>query len=357
MQKKTIIGISVGVVVFVALLLVATFFDLQISVALGNADSLFGQFFRLWGEVTAWILIPIAGAIFFAASDKNLLAGKIMKIVWAVVIVVGWYLTVSYFMEEFTGDSYREGLFGSPYNTLIIYDICFALLASGATIFCVSKVKKETISKLVTFAAVMLIALALSQLVTTVMKTLWSRQRFRNMDIGNGGTDASGFTPWYVVGLGKNKAAATYYVDDSAGMLLKDAYKSFPSGHTCAAAMAYVIIMLPDIFEKLKKYKVWFYVVPLVYTVLVAISRIVNRAHFMSDVLFGGTIGILSVYAAIGIVNLVKKLYDKDNKFFVATAKVFGIEKEVIVEEVAGEEILVEEEQVTLENCENSIEE
>lgn len=39
MKKKTLIGISVAVVAFVAILLVATFFDLQINIALGNADS------------------------------------------------------------------------------------------------------------------------------------------------------------------------------------------------------------------------------------------------------------------------------------------------------------------------------
>ena len=342
MKKSTIIGITTAVVVFVALLLVATFFDLQISVALGNADSLFGQFFRLWGEVTAWILIPIAGAIFFGATDGNSKLGKILKIVWAIVVFVGWYLSVEYLMEEFTGDSYKAGMYGSPYSVLIIYTICFALIATVFSLMFISRVKKETVRKLVIFAGAMLLALAISQLFTTVMKNVWTRQRFRNMDIGNGGTDASGYTPWYVVGLGKNKSAQTYYVEDSAGMLLKDAYKSFPSGHTSAAAMAYCVIMLPDLFEKLKKYKVWFYVVPLLYTALVALSRIVNRAHFLSDVLFGGTIGILSVYAGIGIVNLINKSYEKNNKIFVAIAKIFGIEKGNETTEVHEEDIVVE---------------
>jgi membrane-associated phospholipid phosphatase len=147
------------------------------------------------------------------------------------------------------------------------------------------------------------------------------------MDIGNGGTDASGFTPWYVANLGKNKAAADNYVEDGAGMLFDDAYKSFPSGHTSAAALSFVVVLLPDIFEKLKKQKIWFYIVPAIFTVLVAVSRIVNRAHFLSDVLFGGTIGILSVCAAKGLVSLLKKANVK-KKFFADFARISGVYEE-----------------------------
>ena len=315
MKKSTLIGIISASVVFVALLLVATFYDLQISVALGNADSLFGQFFRLFGEATGWIIVPLAGAILFCSTDKKTVIGRLLTVIWGIVVVVGWFLTVSYFIEEFTGDSYREGMYGSPYNALIIYDIVFALIISFLHVWIVGKVKKETLSKLVIFAIAMLIALALSQIVTTVLKSVWTRQRFRNLDIGNGGTSSNGFTPWYIPGLGKNKEAALYYVEDAAGMTQGDAYKSFPSGHTSAAAMSFIIVMLPDIFERLKKYKVWFYVVPMVYTALVAVSRIVNRAHFLSDVLFGGTIGVLSVTAAIAIAKKLQSLCTRKKLF------------------------------------------
>lgn len=335
MKKKTLIGICSACVVFVALLLVATFYDLQINIALGNANSLYGQFFRLWGEVTGWIVIPICAAILLRACDKKTKAGKVLAAVWAVVLVIGWFLTINYFMEEFTGDSYIEGMYGSPYGYLPFHSVVFALIVSALHVWGIYKVKETTIKKLVFFAVAMLIALALSQLVTTIMKNIWTRQRFRNLGVGNGGTSSDGFTPWYQPGLGKNKEAATYYVEDSVGgMLKKDAYKSFPSGHTSAAALSIGLIMLPDIFEKLKKYKVWFYVAPIVYTVLVAISRIVNRAHYLSDVLFGGAIGALSVFAAIALTKLIRKA-EKKNAFFAAAARAFGAETEITEETVA----------------------
>ena len=323
MKKKTLIGICAAVAAFIAILLVATFYDLQINIALGNADSIFGQVFRLFGESTGWLLIPIAAGFLLRASDRKTKAGIVLTVVWSVVLVVGWYLTLNYFLEQFTGKSYIEGLYGTPYRALIVYSVIFALMFSAVHAWCVFRISDATAKKLVFYAIVLLLALAISQLFTEVMKRIWTRQRFRNLDVGNGGTSSEGFTPWYHPNLGKNKAAATYYVEDSAGMPLKDAYKSFPSGHTSAAALSLTAIVLPELFEKLKKYKVWFWVLPILYTVAVAISRIVNRAHYLSDVLFGGTIGVLSVFAAIALTKLFQRK-EKANKFFAACARVMG---------------------------------
>lgn len=325
MKKSTIIGICASAVAFVAILLVATFYDLQINIALGNANSFFGQFFRLWGEAIGWIVIPIAAGILMRASNRKMLAGKILTGVWAAVMLVGWFLTIRYFLEEFTGDSYIESLYGSPYKWLTVHSVVLAIIASGINAWAAFRIKEENVGKLVFFAVVLIIALALSQLVTTVLKNIWTRQRFRNLDIGNGGTSSEGFTPWYQPGLGKNKAAATYYVEDSAGMPKSDAYKSFPSGHTSAAALTLSIVVIPELFEKVKKYKVWFWICPIVFTVLVAISRMVNRAHYLSDVLFGGTIGALSVFAAIALTKLIRKAETK-NRFFKKAALAMGAE-------------------------------
>ncbi|MDE6060839.1 MAG: phosphatase PAP2 family protein, partial [Clostridia bacterium] len=65
-----------------------------------------------------------------------------------------------------------------------------------------------------------------------------------------------------------------------------DAFKSFPSGHTCSAGTIYALIMIPTLFgyngkkEKLGA-TIACWVVPIVYTMLVAISRIMVGAHYM----------------------------------------------------------------------------
>lgn len=299
MTKKRLIGCIIGAVCFVAVLLVATFYDLEINKALGNADSVYGQFFRLFGELTGWIVIPFATAFLFHVTVRRNKIAIVISVFWAIATFVGWFLTVKYILGEFTGASYADGFYASPYRALILYDVVFALLLTAGTLYGTSRIPKETLYKLAQLAAAILIALALSQAVTYVMKLAWSRQRFRNLPIGNGGTDSTGFTPWYHPNFGKNKGV--YYFPDSAGMKEKEAYTSFPSGHTCGAALTFVFVMLPDLFEKLKKYKICFYVFAIAYTVAVAISRIVNRAHYLSDTLFGGYIGMLSSFAAIAI--------------------------------------------------------
>ena len=91
----------------------------------------------------------------------------------------------------------------------------------------------------------------------------------------------------------------------------KDAYRSFPSGHTCAAGTTYALLALPHLFKKYNtvKYKVLFYFVSVIFTGTVAISRIVCGAHFFSDVLVGGTSMFLGVMLAIKI--FVRKDYER----------------------------------------------
>lgn len=299
MTKRSIITIIILAVCFVGLLLVATFFDLDINIALGNADSVYGQFFALFGEATAWLLIPIAAVILFQAVTKDNKYRVYLWIIWGALAFVGWFLSVRYFFEEIVVDM--------KWKTL--YEIFFAAIFTVCSILGTAKVDKAIMKKLVVFAAVMLAALAISQAVTTVLKSMWGRHRFRNMPVD----DYSGFTPWYKPNMFR-KGNGGAFVSDFAGMPDEDAFKSFPSGHTMAAALSFVIIMLPDIFEKLKEHKLWFYVAPAIYTVAVAISRIVARAHFMSDVLIGGTIGIIGVFLARFLVILIrKKILEKRN--------------------------------------------
>lgn len=316
MKKSSVICIlSVAALAFVALVIVASFLDLQISKALGDADSFFGQFFRLWGEATGWLVVPLAAGVLFRASNTDKRTGRIVAVVWGTVMFVGWFLTMKYFVDEFTGESYIEGRYGSPYGFLPVHAVVFALIATLLHLWVMCLVKKETAEKLLFLAVAALIALALSQLLTLIMKNVWTRQRFRNLEVGNGGKSSDGFSPWYKPGLGKNKKAREFYFEDKAGMPLKDAYKSFPSGHTSGAAMSFCVALLPGIFEKLKKYRVWFWVCPLAYTILVGLSRVVNRAHYFSDTLFGGLIGVASVFAAAALTDALRKALEK-NKFF-----------------------------------------
>ena len=103
-----------------------------------------------------------------------------------------------------------------------------------------------------------------------------------------------GFTRWYVRNGQPDEAIINKFIAEYPGA--SDAFKSFPSGHTCAAGMSYALIMLPDVvdFKHKKAGKIACWVTPIVITMLVAISRIVVGAHYMSDVTLGGTFAFVS---------------------------------------------------------------
>ena len=92
-----------------------------------------------------------------------------------------------------------------------------------------------------------------------------------------------------------------------------DAFKSFPSGHTVAAAASFGGIIIPEMYENMKKWKPLFWAIPIAYTVLVAISRIVAGAHYLSDVLFGGFAG----YTVATMTRWVFMAKDIHNKTFI----------------------------------------
>lgn len=286
MTKKSAIALFACVATFAALLAIATFFDLQISIAIGNADSVFGQFFNYLGETPAWLGLPAACLIIYQAIRKEHKFYKWLKPIALAITFVGFFLFARYLMDEMFIELKWSYLY------MVVFGAVMTFLAVVAT----NRVDKAIFEKLMIFAVLVLVCLAVSQGLVTILKYLWSRQRFRNLQVGNvvGGT-STGFTPWYMPALGKHDPGALY-ADLSGGKEYSGAYKSFPSGHTAAAGISFAVIIIPEIFEKAKKYKIWFYVLPAIYTVLVAVSRIVNRAHYLSDVLFGGTISVTSVF-------------------------------------------------------------
>ena len=104
-----------------------------------------------------------------------------------------------------------------------------------------------------------------SFLIIQAMKIIWGRPRFISL------SDPSvSFEPWFHI---------------SGLVFTDDLYKSFPSGHTGAAAMIFWITLLPYVDPKLKKGRLWG--LAIVYTALIAVSRIMAGMHYISDVMAG----------------------------------------------------------------------
>ena len=79
-----------------------------------------------------------------------------------------------------------------------------------------------------------------------IIKDPVGRMRYRamNSDVGQAMGGFANFQNWYESRGGQPEELSAAF-ESAYGVT--DAFKSFPSGHTCAAGMTYALIMLPDV--------------------------------------------------------------------------------------------------------------
>lgn len=332
LKNKTIICVCAFIAVFVALILVATFYDYQVSEILtknalepGNylAEDLYGVVGEAIGTSPIYLLIAVCTAIlcwfFIKCFDDNKYKKwfVVLGIAFALAGTVAWWYYIKdifkYLIEHAgatTGGIMNGGVavdtsvYEYRHNSAVV--VCELLIAGtiqALTVFAFRPLKKETLKKLLWWVIAGLAACIVANILIMLVKEPIGRMRFRsiNSNVGqaliNDGL-VQGYTPWYVRNGQPDESIIQMFVSKYPGA--DDAFKSFPSGHTCAAGMAYAMIMLPDVvdFKHEKAGKIACWVTPILITMLVAISRIVVGAHYMSDVTFGGTIAFVCMIIA-----------------------------------------------------------
>ena len=317
-KSKTIISICLFVVLFVALVLVATYCDFEISKILTKnalepgkylADDLYGVVGEAIGTSPIYILLGVCTAIlcwFFAKNFKDKKWGVALAVIFGLVGTVAWWYYIKdimkYILEHAANEigSAGAGVYKFRKNTAVVTcQVLVALTIQALTVLALRPLKAETLKKLVWWVVAALAACVLANILIIIVKDPVGRMRFRaiNSSVGQSLIDAKlvpGFTRWYVRNGQPDEAIINKFIAEYPGA--SDAFKSFPSGHTCAAGMSYALIMLPDVvdFKHKKAGKIACWVTPIVITMLVAISRIVVGAHYMSDVTFGGTFAFVS---------------------------------------------------------------
>lgn len=148
------------------------------------------------------------------------------------------------------------------------------------------KINAPYFNRLLEIGIYFAIFVAVSGISVQVVKMLWGRTRFASMVGLNGGQgDFTAFSPWYIPqGITNNR--------------------SFFSGHTIMAEGIYVLFYWFATSDKLKKYKYYILVFCTLAVAMVAASRIILGAHFLSDVTMGAFVGNAVLY---GTDKLMKK--------------------------------------------------
>ena len=119
------------------------------------------------------------------------------------------------------------------------------------------------------------LVILISNTVVQFMKLLWGRPRFYALKL----YDLT-FVPWHRI----------------AGFAMRpDAFRSFPSGHTVTAASMFLLVFLPVLYPERFHSRTKLWVLCGIYTALIASTRIMAGMHFLTDVLAGCAVFLLTM--------------------------------------------------------------
>lgn len=314
LKARSFISVALFLVIFAVLLTLASLYDYQVSEILTknaledgqyHASDFYGVLFENIGSTPIYLFIMFALCVLFWTCIK-VWDKKPYNIILAVVCVIGAVVAAFFIYKDAVAYLFDQVNRVTNYTSVDeIYALrhsamCFALeivlgIFTALPVLLATKLfKEETLKKLFWFIVASICAIGVANILMAILKGPVGRMRFRsiNSDLGAGLIEAGelkGYTPWYKINGQPNDAILQSFKDAYG---VEDAFKSFPSGHTSSTATVYCLIMIPTIFEtkkpKLTKALCW--ILPIVWTMLVAISRIVVGAHYFSDVLVGGTL-------------------------------------------------------------------
>lgn len=281
MIKKYKNEIIIFYVFSVAMMIIASFFDLQIDKALNNPTDAFSLWFYATGEMPARLVLPLAGVVIFYLSEKIF-----FKLLGGIVCMGG---------SAYLGTHISNYMFKDENN--LIFGIVFGIGIGLITMVAGKYIKIPNVLKkpLLIFAYAGIAVMAIEVGIVEVVKIFWGRPRFRAMkEIG----DFSIFQQWYQFNGDKYKP-----LFESAFEHPSNEVKSCPSGHTASAAVSYLMMFMPFCFDKFRDKTKLCFAVPFVYTGIVAFTRMVLGAHFLSDVTIGSIITFTVTVIVMAIVD------------------------------------------------------
>lgn len=274
---KSHLPLIVGAILWLIALIFASIYDLDISLAVADPMSALGRVLEIVGEVPAILFTSfnfiLMSAYFAALPEQNKQSRAKHGVTLFLAIGTAYYTTIRTFIyiadyrSDLTGDDISVGIL----EILISAVICAAVVA--AMYFAARQLGYEHLTRVYSTAFACVKAAVTTLIVMWLIKLIWGRVRFRQLE-----GDLSRFTPWYL----------------PQGIT---GYFSFPSGHTANAAViftsAYYLNFLP---ESKRPQRAAAYILLALWVILLAASRVLVGAHYLSDVLFGAAITFVIVY-------------------------------------------------------------
>ncbi len=278
--------------IIVALIFVGSFWDLQISEALFDPTVLvdpthanaFGVFGAAFGEVPLGLALVSAGALLITYRNQSKTWTMVLQLVGGVLLFLSGTVSIMYLPSRYLPLS------------LGVTAMIGAVIVAGTT-WAVLKLASGVERRLAIRVAVVLFLVTIVELIlVNIIKIGWERPRMRMLEeMAGEGVDGLGFNSWWQIGDAA-KADAT-----STGLIEHEEFKSFPSGHTANSALLIMLTILPVLRPALAKWKSLLFWLGAAWAIMVAFSRIVMGAHFLTDTMFGLAVTFVTILVAYRI--------------------------------------------------------
>ena len=260
-------------VLLAAGLAAGSIWDQPLSTALYDGTNLFGRFFAAFGEYPMALGAALAGGLLWAGRDTAhrvrgawQAAGAVLLLVFAVLVGAFFPARYSFF----------------PLAAEFLISIC-AAAAAGC---CGCRLGRRVGAEKARRAALFVFVFILSEyLAVTLVKELWSRPRFRLVALGTGAE----FVPWW-------QPQSPFRALMTAAGVRSEEFRSFPSGHTANAALMLGLALLPRLDERLAGRERLLFWCGAAYAAVVALSRIIVGAHYLSDTVCGCAFTLAALY-------------------------------------------------------------
>ena len=281
-MKKARIPLLIAIGVCLIGIILGSFLDVKISQGLGASPSSgFGLGVSVVVPTLGFLALSLFGGGYCALAFKKESKAWV-RVVFGVLALACYGASVYFAGEEFFGPNG----FASAAPKFVGYLIS-ALPLAGAVYLGYRLTRNSENPYVWVYLTIGIVAIFIALVPgTTVLKSIFHRPRYRAILASEGGIV---FHNWW-------QPCRDYKsLMESFGMTSEE-FKSFPSGHSCEAAMLFApVTFFPMINEKLRKYQMWGFVCAGLIVILTWFARMTAAAHFLSDVSMGALLMILFI--------------------------------------------------------------
>lgn len=266
-----------AIIFFIIVMCISGIFDLNVTNAVMNQNSIFGTIFQDYGLFPPALVCMISGEIIIQYAKRMKTKAHIKYSVYVGgFTLIGWQLwnylknTISYNLATLSdikkgvaigaANSDSASLNLSWLGNASIW-LILLLIVTVITQLWLNKKSDEEIKYLIEVAIIAILIVILSDTLNSLMKQYWGRVRPYELN-----ETQSNYTPWFKING-------------------PDGHLSFPSGHSESAALSVLFGIF--VSRKNRPLQVKMFCAGIIYSFLMALSRVRVGAHFFSDTMAG----------------------------------------------------------------------